>query len=82
MKKKTIKKLNLNKTVISQLSGEEQMNVRGGQNEVTTSFGQCTGFLCCEPISDDSGTCCTSAAQESCAPTYTNPSNGKTVTNP
>lgn len=40
------KKLTLDKKTITQLSKKEQSNVKGGA--WTTSFGSCTGWLCCE----------------------------------
>ncbi|SDH45320.1 hypothetical protein SAMN05421827_12512 [Pedobacter terrae] len=42
------KKLVLNKKTITELSQKEQSKVLGGSNEAwTTSFGSCTGGLCC-----------------------------------
>lgn len=41
------KKLTLDKKTITQLSKKEQANVCGGA-AWTTSFGSCTGWLCCE----------------------------------
>ena len=73
MKKKKLKKLSLNKGIVSLLSGEDQKFIRGGENEpVTTSFGACTGFLCCPNISDNPADCCGSA-DPSCNPSYTTP---------
>lgn len=67
MKKKQLKKLTLNKSVISKLTDSEQDGVKGGAAEVTTSFGGCTGFLCCnQPMPD-----CTSNELYSCNYGYT-----------
>jgi hypothetical protein len=43
-----MKKLTLNKKTITKLSVAEQSSVMGGL-AFTTSFGSCTGFLCCDP---------------------------------
>lgn len=40
-------KLQFRKQAIANLSKPEMSNVQGGQAAVTTSFGNCTGFLCC-----------------------------------
>jgi hypothetical protein len=40
-------KLQFRKQAIANLSKPEMNNVQGGQAAVTTSFGNCTGFLCC-----------------------------------
>lgn len=42
-------KLQFKKQAIANLSRTEQSNVNGGKAAVTTSFGNCTGFLCCSP---------------------------------
>jgi len=42
------KKLILDKKTITQLSEKEQAKVLGGE-AWTTSFGSCTGGLCCSP---------------------------------
>jgi len=45
-----MKKLKLNTKVISDLSAAEQAQVNGGvAAPVTTSFSNCTHFLCCGP---------------------------------
>lgn len=41
-----MKNLNLKKKVISVLTDEQMQSVNGGG---TTSFTECTGFLCCTP---------------------------------
>lgn len=41
-----MKKLNLNKKVISKLSDLDQQQVKGGV-AYTTTFSVCTNFLCC-----------------------------------
>lgn len=44
------KKLELKKKTISILSDDHLKVLNGGDAApVTTSFGQCTGFLCCDP---------------------------------
>ena len=55
------KKLKLNKDVITKLTSSEQSKVLGGG---TTSYGSCTGFLCCNPAS---GPQCTQLAGGSCS---------------
>ncbi len=40
------KKLTLNKSVISKLTEDEQIRIKGGEAAFTSS-GNCTGFLCC-----------------------------------
>ncbi|RXQ97402.1 hypothetical protein EO244_00500 [Ancylomarina salipaludis] len=45
MKKKQLKKLNLKKTVVSELSDNDQSELMGG----LSSNRNCTGFLCCDP---------------------------------
>jgi len=42
------KKLILDKKTITQLSEKEQSKILGGE-ALTTSYGSCTGFLCCSP---------------------------------
>jgi len=42
------KKLILDKKTITQLSEKEQSKILGGE-AWTTSFGSCTGGLCCSP---------------------------------
>lgn len=42
------KKLNLKKRTIAILSEVEAAKLVGGAAFVTTSVGECTGFLCCE----------------------------------
>lgn len=44
----TQSKLQFKKEAIANLSKPEMSNVQGGQAAVTTSFGNCTGFLCCD----------------------------------
>jgi hypothetical protein len=39
-----MKKLNLKKKVISELTDEQKLSIKGGG---TTSYSECTGFLCC-----------------------------------
>jgi hypothetical protein len=52
-----MKKLNLNKKVIAKLSDLEQQEVKGGQ-QYTTTFTECTHFLCCGDGCEASiGTC-------------------------
>lgn len=41
-------KLQFKKQAIANLSKPDMMHVQGGQAAVTTSFGKCTGFLCCD----------------------------------
>lgn len=46
------KKLKLSKHTVSNLTNSEQARlIAGGAEEavVTTSFGKCTGFTCCDP---------------------------------
>ncbi len=38
----------LEKHAIANLSKPDMMHVQGGQAAVTTSFGKCSGFLCCD----------------------------------
>jgi len=40
-------KLSLKKKVVSVLTKEEQASIKGGAG--TTSYSNCTGFLCCNP---------------------------------
>lgn len=54
MKKKLSKKLKLNKEFITSLSKEESKKVLGG---FTTSYGYCTGALCCGWTSDAAHSC-------------------------
>lgn len=42
-------KLQFKKQAIANLTRTDLANVNGGQAAVTTSFGKCTGFLCCSP---------------------------------
>ncbi|WP_118975178.1 hypothetical protein [Taibaiella koreensis] len=42
-------KLKLGKDVVSSLTKAEQNNLLGGEPQWTTSFGNCSGFLCCNP---------------------------------
>lgn len=39
-----MKKLNFKKMVISELSDKQKLSIKGGG---TTSYGNCTGLLCC-----------------------------------
>lgn len=41
-----MKKLELNKKVITVLTDQEKETIKGGG---TTSYSNCTGFLCCSP---------------------------------
>lgn len=45
MEKKRLKKLSLNKEVVSRLSDDEQSNVKGGW---LSTISQCTYIGCCE----------------------------------
>ena len=56
-----MKKLNLKKKVVSVLSDEETKNIKGGG---TTSYSNCTGFLCCSPKG------CAPASEITCPSTY------------
>lgn len=42
-------KLQFKKQAIANLSRTDLAQVNGGKAAVTTSFGNCTGFLCCSP---------------------------------
>ncbi|WP_157977098.1 class I lanthipeptide [Taibaiella helva] len=42
-------KLKLGKEVVSSLTRNEQRSLQGGEPQWTTSFGDCSGFLCCNP---------------------------------
>lgn len=42
-------KLQFRKQAIANLSKSESENVQGGKPAWTTSFGNCSGFLCCSP---------------------------------
>ena len=61
-----MKKLNLKKKVVSVLTDKQMQTVEGGG---TTSYSNCTGFLCCAPhpcvpLSELNNTCgveCTTA---------------------
>ncbi|RXQ97401.1 hypothetical protein EO244_00495 [Ancylomarina salipaludis] len=44
MKRKQLKKLSLKKTVVSELSNNDQSEIMGGGS----SNRNCTGFLCCD----------------------------------
>ncbi|MBE5320466.1 class I lanthipeptide [Pedobacter sp. MR2016-19] len=51
---KKIKQLQLRKKVIANLTDDNKSNIFGGKMQVneamfTTSFVNCTDFLCCEP---------------------------------
>ena len=53
-------KLNLKKKVVSVLTDEQQSSIKGGG---TTSYSNCTGFLCCSqkpcvPASEGAGVTC------------------------
>ncbi len=53
-----MKKLELNKKIISSLSDAEMAKVNGGleQEAGTTSFGRCSrGFICCGSLADTCG---------------------------
>lgn len=55
-----MKKLNLKKKVISELTNEQKLSIKGGG---TTSYSECTGFLCCNqkpcvPASEGAGFSC------------------------
>ncbi|KAF2329086.1 class I lanthipeptide [Flavobacterium daemonense] len=57
-----MKKLNLKKKVISELTDEQKLSIKGG--EFTTSYSKCTAILCCEqkpcvPASEGAGITCT-----------------------
>jgi hypothetical protein len=39
-----MKKLNLKKKVISELTNEQKLSIKGGG---TTSYSECTGLFCC-----------------------------------
>lgn len=41
-------KLQLKKQAIANLSKNEMTAVAGGKPQFTTSYGNCSGFLCCE----------------------------------
>lgn len=41
-------KLQLKKQAIANLSRPEMTHVQGGEAAATTSFGKCSGFLCCD----------------------------------
>lgn len=45
-------KLQFRKQAIANLSKAEQTQVNGGKAAFTTSFGNCSGFLCCNPDRD------------------------------
>ncbi len=42
-------KLQFRKQAIANLTKSETENVQGGKAAFTTSFGNCSGFLCCSP---------------------------------
>jgi hypothetical protein len=48
------KKLDLQKKTVAVLSTDDQKSVDGGQaQEITTSWGPCTGFTCCPSATID-----------------------------
>ncbi|WP_299207947.1 class I lanthipeptide [uncultured Dokdonia sp.] len=64
-------KLNLKKKVVSVLTDEQQASIKGGG---TTSYSNCTGFLCCSqkpcvPASEGLGVTC--RMQPGCRPNDT-----------
>jgi hypothetical protein len=73
-----MKKLNLNKKVIAKLSDLDQLQIKGGLAK-TTTFSECTHFLCCGNGCEATiGTCgtleCTNIGCESadCPPSAVN----------
>ncbi|WP_031453632.1 class I lanthipeptide [Flavobacterium chungangense] len=66
-----MKKLNLKKKVISELTDEQKLSIKGGG---TTSYSECTGFLCCNyhgcAIASEGPqrSCNTDPDKESCEP--------------
>ena len=68
-----MKKLNLNKRVVSVLTDQEKVQINGGG---TTSRSNCTGILCCDPKGCDPQTgsdcpsyTCTTRGHYTCDPT-------------
>jgi hypothetical protein len=58
-----MKKLNLKKKVITVLTDQEKQSIDGGGVAATTSYSNCSGFLCCDdhgckPASEGYGSTC------------------------
>lgn len=58
-----MKKLELNKKVVAVLTDKEKESIKGGLAAGTTSYSNCSGFLCCSqkpcvPASEGAGVTC------------------------
>jgi len=51
--KQSSSKLKLGKEVVGSLTKNEQSTLLGGKAAATTSYNQCSGFLCCNPTGSD-----------------------------
>jgi hypothetical protein len=63
-----MKKLNLKKKVITVLTDKEKQSINGGG---TTSYSECSGFLCCSPqpcvpASEGTGSTCLMSQAPKC----------------